>query len=149
MSNTYAVFFSLEEGGETRWYGSSDGSVISIASSPDADSVFFQKHYPYPVFDGGFVSIRSRQPVATAFDVDYPSWMYLASQRSKEELQRFCTNFFKKVDGGLIVDPRQPTPLDTRIMFVKAVVKPRLSKAEWDALLERIDAVLAEYVDRA
>ena len=148
MSDTYAVFFSLEEGGETRWYGSSGGGVISIASSPDADP-FFQKHYPYPVFDGGFVSIRSRQPVATAFDANYPNWMYLASERSKEELQKFCTSFFKRVDSGLIVDPRQPTPLDNQILFVKAVVKPRLSKAAWDALLERIEAVLAEYVDRA
>jgi hypothetical protein len=147
MSNTYAVFFSVEEGGETRWYASSDGGVVSIDSSPDTNS-YGQNYYRHLVFEGGFVSIRSSQPVATAFDADYPNWMYVATQRNKAELERFCRSFFTKISEGLIVDPRQRTPLDGKILFVKAVVRPRLPKAEWDALLKRIEAVLAECVDR-
>ena len=146
MSDTYAVFFSLEESGKTRWYASTGGNVISIDSSPDTDS-YVQKHYPYPVFDGGFVHIRSYQSVPTAFDANYTSWIYLVNQRSKVELEGFCREFFNKVCIGFIVDPLQPTPHDGKIMFVKAVVKPRLSKAEWDALLQRIEAVLEECVD--
>ena len=149
MGDTYAVFYSLEEmDGKTQWYGTRDGNVVPIDSSPD-DDLFYRDKYPYTVFSGGFVSIRSRQPVATAFDADIASWMYLARQRGKAELEGFCRNFFIKVGAGFIVDPRYPIALGPTIKFVKPAGKPQLSNAKWNELLRRISAVLADYVDRA